>query len=106
VLDVAERQVNTRFGYSRFLGNFMFGVPLRWPGHDKQTSGRQSFREHNRAILRFQTKQAGSPTLTIFACTIPTEGAPSLRLLQEPALSLSKGWAAMVRVLFDFVVDT
>jgi hypothetical protein len=29
-----------------------------------------------------------------------------LRLLQEPALSLPKGWAAMLRVLFDFVVDT
>jgi hypothetical protein len=57
VLDVAERQVNARFGYSRFLGNFVFEVPLRWPGHDEQTSGRQSFREHNRAILRFQTKQ-------------------------------------------------
>ena len=49
---------------------------------------------------------AGGPPLTIFACTIPTEGAPSLRFLQEPALSLSKGWVAMPRVLFDFVVDT
>ena len=39
-------------------------------------------------------------------CTVPTEGAPSLRFLQEPALSLPKGWAAMLRVLFDFVVDT
>ena len=34
----------------------------------------------------------------IVACTIPTEGAPSLRFLQ--------GWASMLRVLFDFVVDT
>jgi hypothetical protein len=42
----------------------------------------------------------------IFACAIPTEGAPSLRVLQEPALSLSKGWAAMLRVLLDFAVDT
>ena len=41
---------------------------------------------------------AGAPPLTIFACTIPTEGAPSLRFLQ--------GWAAMLRLLFDFVVDT
>jgi hypothetical protein len=29
-------------------------------------------------------------------CTIPTEGAASLRFLQEPALSLSKGCAAML----------
>jgi hypothetical protein len=35
--------------------------------------------------------------LTTFACTILTEGAPSLRSLQ--------GWAAMLRVLFDLVVD-
>jgi len=28
-----------------------------------------------------------------------------LRFLQERALSLSKGWAAMLRVLFDLVVD-
>jgi hypothetical protein len=35
--------------------------------------------------------------LTIFACAIPTEGAPSLRFL--------RGWAAMLRVLFGFVVD-
>jgi len=41
---------------------------------------------------------AGGPPLAIFARTIPTEGAPSLRFLQ--------GWAAMPRVLFDFVVDT
>jgi len=40
---------------------------------------------------------AGGAPLMIFACTIPTEGAPSLRFLQ--------GWAAMLRVLFDFVVD-
>jgi len=40
----------------------------------------------------------GRPPLTIFACTIPTEGAPSLRFLQEPALSLPKGWwVAMLR---------
>jgi hypothetical protein len=41
---------------------------------------------------------AGGPPLAIFACTIPTESAPSLRFLQ--------GWAAMLRVLFDFVMDT
>ena len=29
-------------------------------------------------------------------CAIPTGDAPSLRPLQEPALSLSKGWAAML----------
>jgi hypothetical protein len=34
---------------------------------------------------------AGGPPLTIFACTIPTEGAPSLRFLQEPALSAVEG---------------
>ena len=39
---------------------------------------------------------AGGPALAVFACTIPTEGAPSLRSLQ--------GWAAMLHVLFDFVV--
>ena len=38
----------------------------------------------------------GGPPLTIFACTIPTEGAPSLRFLQEPGLSLSKGLVAML----------
>ena len=26
-----------------------------------------------------------------------------MRFLREPALSLPKGWAAMLRVLFDFV---
>jgi hypothetical protein len=41
---------------------------------------------------------AGDPPLTIFARTIPTGGAPSLRFLQ--------GWAAMLRVLFDFAADT
>jgi len=46
-----------------------------------------------------------SPPLTIFACTIPTAGAASSRFLQEPALTLSKGCAAMLRALFDFVVD-
>jgi hypothetical protein len=40
---------------------------------------------------------AGGPALTIFACAIPTSGAPSLRFLQ--------GWAAMLRVLSDFAVD-
>ena len=34
-----------------------------------------------------------SPLLMIFACTITTQGAPSLRSLQKPALTLSKGWA-------------
>jgi hypothetical protein len=41
---------------------------------------------------------AGGPPLTILACTIPAEGPPSLRSLQ--------GWAALLRVRFDFVVDT
>jgi hypothetical protein len=40
---------------------------------------------------------AGGPPLTILACTITTEGALSLRFLP--------GWAAMLLVLFDFVVD-
>jgi hypothetical protein len=57
-------------------------------------------------FLCFSRWQAGRPPLKIFAYTIPTEGAPSLRFLQEAALSLSKGWTAMLRVLFDFVVDT
>ena len=39
---------------------------------------------------------AGGPSLTIFAYTIPTESAPFLRSLQEPARSLSKGRAAML----------
>jgi hypothetical protein len=33
----------------------------------------------------------GGRPLTIFACTIPTEGAPSLCSLQEPALSGAEG---------------
>jgi len=33
------------------------------------------------------------------ACTIPTEVAPSLRPLQEPALSLPKGWDTMLPAL-------
>ena len=37
------------------------------------------------------------PTFNDLARTIPTEGAPSLRFLQ--------GWAAMLRLLFDLVVD-
>jgi hypothetical protein len=37
--------------------------------------------------------RAGGPS---FQCTIPAEGAPSLRFLQEPVLSLPKGWAAML----------
>jgi len=57
VFDAAERQVNAWLGCSRFFGNFVFEVPQRWPSHDEQTSGRQSFREYKRAILRFQTKQ-------------------------------------------------
>ena len=52
---------------------------------------------------RDNQRVAGGPSLH---CTIPTEGAPSLRFLQEPALSLPKGWVAMLRSLFDFVVDT
>ena len=36
---------------------------------------------------------AGGPSLH---CTIATEGAPSLRFLQEPALSLPKGWVTML----------
>jgi hypothetical protein len=47
-----------------------------------------------------------SPLLMIFACTITAQGAPSLRSLQEPALTLSRGWAAMLPVIFDLVVDT
>jgi hypothetical protein len=38
-----------------------------------------------------ETHLAGGPALTIPACTIPCEGAPSLRFLQ--------GWVAMMRVL-------
>src|SRR5580700_8336942 len=38
---------------------------------------------------------AGGPPLRPFACTISTEGAPSLRFLQ--------GWAAMLRVLCDLL---
>jgi hypothetical protein len=41
------------------------------------------------------------PPFAISVCTISTEGAPSLRFLQEPALSLSKGWAAMLHALLD-----
>jgi hypothetical protein len=41
--------------------------------------------------------QGGWPTFTIYACTIPAEGAPSLRFLQ--------GWVAMLRVLFDLVAE-
>ena len=32
----------------------------------------------------------------ISVCTISTEGAPSLRFLQEPALNLPKGWAVIL----------
>ena len=46
-------------------------------------------------VLELMRVRTGGP---LFACTIRTEGAPSLRFLQ--------GWAAMLRVLFDFVVDT
>jgi hypothetical protein len=51
------------------------------------------------AIARAQpTEFGGCPTSTTLVYTIPTEGVPSLRFLQ--------GWAAMLRVLFDFVVGT
>jgi len=39
---------------------------------------------------------AGGLPSTIPVYIILTEGAPSLRSLQEPALSLSKGWVAML----------
>ena len=39
----------------------------------------------------FPENLPGGPPLTIFASTIPAEGAPSLRFLQ--------GWAAMLLVL-------
>jgi hypothetical protein len=57
MLDSAEREVDAWLSDSRLFGNFVFEVSLRLPGHDEQTSGWQPFREHNRAILRFQTKQ-------------------------------------------------
>ena len=41
---------------------------------------------------------AGGPPLTMSLCTIPTEGAPSLRFLQ--------GWAAILRVLFCLLYRT
>jgi hypothetical protein len=47
--------------------------------------------------MMVQSLAAGAPPSTIIACTIPTEGAPSLPFLQEPALSLSKGgWRCCV----------
>ena len=45
-----------------------------------------------------------APPLTIFECTVPTEGAPSLRFLQEPALSLSKGRVTMLRVCYLILI--
>ena len=39
-------------------------------------------------MLKQNVAQAGGPPLAIFACTIPAEGAPSLRFLQ--------GWVAML----------
>jgi len=57
MLDSSERQVDAWLSDSRLFGNFVFEVSLRLPGHDEQTSGWQPFREHNCAILRFQTKQ-------------------------------------------------
>jgi hypothetical protein len=39
--------------------------------------------------------RAGGPPLTMLACAVPTEGAPSLRFLQ--------GRAAMLLVLFDLL---
>jgi hypothetical protein len=41
---------------------------------------------------------AGAHLWRSLACNTPTEGAPSLRFLQ--------GWAALLRVRFDFVADT
>jgi hypothetical protein len=43
-------------------------------------------------VVTFVGERTGGPSLH---CTIPREGAPSLRFLQEPALSLSKGRVAM-----------
>jgi len=51
-----------------------------------------------REVGPFFASAPGDPRFAIFACTIPTEGAPSLRFLQ--------GWAEMLRVPFDFDVDT
>jgi len=59
---------------------------------------RERYREENAKIAAVDTAEAGGPPSTTLVCTIPTEGAPSLRLLQ--------GWVPMLRVLFDFVVDT
>jgi hypothetical protein len=39
---------------------------------------------------------AGGPPSTILVYIILAEGAPSLRSLQVPALSLPKGWVAML----------
>jgi hypothetical protein len=72
-----------------------------------ETLYRKKIRTTQELFLRLLGEEGvRGPPLTILACTIPTEGAPSLRFLQEPALSLPKGWVAMLRVLFDFVVDT
>src|ERR1035441_1253168 len=59
---------------------------------------RKTFRLVHVSLDNADTVIEGGPLLTIFACTTLTEGAPSLRFLQ--------GWTAMLRVLFDFVVDT
>ena len=65
---------------------------------DDETLARQPGKTGDRRVSHHFQFPAGGPALTIFACTIPTEGAPSLRFLQ--------GWAAMLRVLFNFVVGT
>jgi hypothetical protein len=42
-------------------------------------------------IAPFPRRVAGGPPLTISMCGISTEGAPSLRFLQEPAPELVEG---------------
>ncbi len=49
---------------------------------------------------------SGAPALTISSCTIPTEGAPSLRFLQGwarccfPVMAKAKNWATASRAQF------
>ena len=58
--------------------------------------------------LRAGSVAAKSPTLRLAQGRLSRrkrEKWGTRRFLQEPALSLSKGWAAMLRVLFDFAVN-